>query len=91
MDIMSFDIWGDTNLTNGGLKVPINTAKKKALKYIEDTFTHEQIDRILDLACRRLKDNYGQEAPIDKNEKKLWFELFYKWCAGYNGKKLRDM
>ena len=68
-----------------------NEIKKKAVKYIDDNFTHEQIDRILDLACRRLIDNYGQEAPIDKNEKILWFELFYKWCAGYNGKKLRDM
>ena len=89
MDIMSFDIWGDTNLTS--CKKINLSAKKKTLKYIEDTFTNAQIERILDLACRRLKDNYSQEAPTDKDEKKLWFELFYKWCAGYNGEKLRDL
>lgn len=64
-------------------KVPINTAKKKTLSYLEQTFTNAQIERMIDLACRRLKDNYMQNPPEDMNERKLWFELFYKNCAGY--------
>ena len=64
---------------------------KAKTKYIEDTFTNAQIERILDLACRRLKDNYGQESPKNQDDKKIWFELFYKNCAGYNGEKLRDL
>ena len=64
---------------------------KAKTKYIEDTFTNAQIERILDLACRRLKDNYGQESPKNQDDKKIWFELFYKNCSGYNGEKLRDL
>ena len=59
------------------------TAKKKTLSYLEQTFTNAQIERMIDLACRRLKDNYMQDRPENMDDRKLWFELFYKNCAGY--------
>jgi len=65
--------------------------KKKNLEYIEKTFTNREIVRILDLACRRIKENYSNTVPEYKIDKKIWFELFYQNCAGYNGEKLRDL
>ena len=60
--------------------------KKTTLQYLEKTFTAVQLERILDLACRRLKEDYSN-APEDKTDGKLWFELFYQHCAGYKGER----
>ena len=68
----------------------MSSAKQKPLDYIKNTFTHSQIERILDLTCRRLKENYDTP-PEDKDDRKIWFELFYQNCAGYNGEKLEDL
>ena len=65
--------------------------KKKNLEYIEKTFTNREIVRILELACRRIKENYPNTVPEYKIDKKIWFELFYQKRAGYNGEKLRDL
>lgn len=62
--------------------------KKKNMEYIEKTFTNSQIERILDLACRRIKENYDtRNPPNDKDDGKIWFELFYQHSLGYNDEK----